>query len=88
MITSLCQRWNARRASWRPAGEVFDTRAHEVTPLTSDDDARTFVEAHHYSRSYPAARRRFGLHAAGGVLVGVAVFSAPMTGAVLRGHAS
>jgi len=43
---------------------------------------RAFVERHHYSGSYPAARRRFGLYRGEG-LVGVAVFSVPMAPTVL-----
>ena len=35
------------------------------------------MERHHYSRSYVAARRRFGLYR-GGQLQGVAVFSQPV----------
>lgn len=83
MIASLCQRWRARRCTWRPAGERFEPRRYEVAPIESDREARAFVEAHHYSGSYPAARRRFGLYE-GAELVGVAVFSQPMREAVLH----
>lgn len=76
MIAPVCQRWRGRRASFRPVGEMFDTRAHEVVVLTSDNTARSFVEEHHYSGSYVAARRRFGLYERG-ALVGVAVFGVP-----------
>lgn len=76
MIAPFCQRWRGRRASFRPSGELFDTRAHEVAAIDSDAIARAFVEEHHYSGSYPAARRRFGLYTRG-ALVGVAVFSVP-----------
>lgn len=83
MITDACQRWRARRDSYRPAGETFEPRAFEVASVASDNAARAFVEAHHYSGSYPAARRRFGLFERG-ELVGVAVFSVPMRAEVLR----
>lgn len=83
MITDVCQRWNARRPSWRPAGEVFDARAHEVAAIASDRVVADYVEANHYSGTMPAARRRFGLYR-GARLVGAAVFSAPMQSAVLR----
>ena len=51
---------------------------HEV----NHPETRHFVRAHHYSASYPAARFRYGLFTRG-YLVGVAVFSVPMQGAVL-----
>lgn len=80
MITACTQRWRAGRASYRPAGEVIDVRAYEVQALDgpgADTLAAAFVEEHHYSGSYPAARQRFGLRGRGGALVGVAVFSVP-----------
>lgn len=70
-----CQRWRNCRDAYRPAGEPIDPRRYEVAPL-DELPAREFVETHHYSRTYPAARWRFGLHR-GGQLVGVAVFSHP-----------
>lgn len=78
-----CQRWRARRASYRPAGEVIDPRRYEVATIDLDAPVRAFVEAHHYSRSLPPTWRRFGLYQ-GPTLVGVAVFSVPMQKAVLR----
>src|SRR5262245_32628487 len=76
------QRWRERRSSYRPSGEVIDTRRYEVAAIASDAEARAFVESHHYSGAYPAARFRLGLyrHAA---LVGVAVFSHPARDEVL-----
>jgi site-specific DNA-cytosine methylase len=82
MITAVTQRWRAGRASYRPAGEVVDVRRLDVAVLDNDTTPRAFVEAHHYSRSYPAARRRFGLYR-GADLVGVAVFSQPVSEALL-----
>lgn len=84
MITDNCQRWRAGRCRWRPSAEGFDPRAYEVAPIADDTTARAFVEAHHYAKSYPAARRRFGLYTRRGALVGVAVYSVPMHPAVLR----
>ena len=78
MITDVTQVWRARRASYRPAGEPFDPRAYEVAPIAQDAIARAFVVEHHYSGTYPAARRRFGLYQRGGALVGVVVFSVPV----------
>jgi hypothetical protein len=79
---NLCQRWNTGRDSYRPAGEVIDPRCYEVASIADDKTAKSFVLAHHYSGSYPAARRRFGLYR-GADLVGVAVFSHPSNDKVL-----
>lgn len=80
------QRWKERRESYRPAGEPIDPRKYGVE-LIPEGDARAYVVRHHYSGTYPAARLRVGLFRAGRFilpeLVGVAVFSVPMTGAVI-----
>jgi hypothetical protein len=76
------QRWRAGRASYRPAGEVIRTADFDVAAIADDTTARGFVEGHHYSGSYPAARERFGLYRRG-ELVGVAVFSHPSNDKVL-----
>lgn len=83
-LLSGCQRWRRRRASYRPAGEPIDPSRYGVELLPGDKAARAFVEAHHYSGSYPAAALRVGLYRAqagpaptGAQLVGVAVFSVP-----------
>lgn len=72
----VCQRWNERRTSYRPARETIRTSEYDVAPIAGDNLAREFVERHHYSASYPAARERFGFYRFG-ELVGVAVFSHP-----------
>lgn len=77
------QRWYQRLGSWRDPSEIIDTRAHEVVELLDDTTPKAFVEEHHYSGSYPAARARFGL-CCGSRLVGVAVFSHPPNEAVLK----
>lgn len=77
MITAVVQRWTMGRARWRPARELVDVHALEVAPLTTDHEAKAFVVAHHYERTYPAARFRFGLYERS-ALVGVAVFSHPV----------
>lgn len=84
METSVCQRWRNGRASWRPAGELFDPRAFEVAEIPDDTTAEAYVVPAHYSHSYPNALRRFGLYARRGPLVGCVVFSEPMVDAVLR----
>lgn len=78
----IAQRWRDRRDSYRPAGETIRTSAYEVAPIPVDAGPKAFIVRHHYSASYPAARFRFGLYT-GGKLAGVAVFSVPMTAAVL-----
>jgi hypothetical protein len=83
MITDVCQRWRAHRSEYRPVGEPFDPAAHEVSEIADDGPAKRFVQEHHYSGSYPAARFRYGLHRRGGELVGVAVFSHPCSDRVL-----
>lgn len=77
MLTNLCQRWRDRRDTYRPAREVIDTRRLEVASIADDNTPKRFVERHHYSGTYPAARFRFGLYVRG-ELVGVAIFSQPM----------
>ncbi len=71
------QRWLEGHDSYRPPAEVIRTRDYEVSEIPDDTTARAFVEAHHYSATYPAARFRHGLYR-GAELVGVAVFSVPM----------
>ncbi len=70
------QRWRQHRSMYRPAGEVINPAFYEVDQLPGDDQAKSFVQDHHYSRSYPAARYRFALYERG-ILAGVAVFSHP-----------
>lgn len=76
-----CQRWHRRVDTYQhPEGRIDPSR-YGVEPVT-EAQAKAFVERHHYSRTYPAARARVGLfrtRVSGGVdLVGVAVFSVPM----------
>jgi len=82
----LTQRWRQRRDSFRPGSEPFEPDRYEVEPV-EQALARPFVEQHHYSGSYPAARLAVGLwrrrRLAARELVGVAVFSVPMSQAVI-----
>ena len=50
------QRWREGSPCARPLGEVADVSRLSVVPLGRDADARAFVEAHHYSGSYPDLR--------------------------------
>lgn len=76
MIANVTQRWRDRRGVYRPVGEPIDPHRYDVAAIADDTTARRFVERHHYSGSFPAARFRFGLYR-GAELVGVAVFSVP-----------
>ena len=77
----MTQRWNRGRDSYRPKGEPIDTSKYGIEILDSDNVAKGFVRAHHYSGSYPAARFRVGLYRVtrSGIpeLVGVCVFGVP-----------
>lgn len=81
------QRWRERREAFRPAAEPIDPRRFGVELLDGDREPRAFVERHHYSGSYPAARVRVGLFRSRAwftpELVGVAVFGVPQSEAVL-----
>jgi hypothetical protein len=76
------QRWRLGCAVYRPPDEPIRTADYDVAELPDDAAAKAFVQEHHYSGSYPAARWRFGLfwH---GLLQGVAVFSHPCNDRVL-----
>ena len=82
MSAQLELRWRERSSRWVNHRQAFDPKRFDVVELTSDAEARAFIEAHHYSGSYPAARWRFGLMEAG-ALVGCAVFSHPASDKVL-----
>lgn len=81
-----CQRWHGRQHSWRHRRDGgFDHRRFEVESL-DEAHAKSFVLTHHYSRSFPSARFRFGLYTTGPderLLSGVAVFGVPVSAAVL-----
>ena len=71
-------RWRDRRSIFRRPDEQIRRGDFEVVRLPDDRLTKPFVLQNHYSRSYPAARFRFGLFALGGELVGAAVFSHPV----------
>jgi hypothetical protein len=70
------QRWEEGRQRWRSDREVIRPSEYEMAEIPNET-AKNFIETHHYSKDYPAARFRFGLHRHG-TLVGVAVFSQPV----------
>lgn len=75
------QRWRDGR-EYRPSRETIVRSEFDVAEIPGDGVAREFVQQHHYSASYPAARERFGFYRLG-ELVGVAVFSHPTNDLVL-----
>jgi hypothetical protein len=81
--SDYCQRWHERSHSWahRSTGG-FDAGRYEVAEL-DESPAKAYVTRHHYSGTYPAASRRYGL-IDGAELVGVAVLSTPAGPRVLR----
>lgn len=83
MIVDHCTRWNARCCRFITPRGAFDARRYEVAEIADDTTARTFVTEHHYSGTYVAAWRRFGLFERG-ELVGVCVYSVPSRPEVLR----
>lgn len=91
MSSDPCQRWKCRRDSYRPAGEVIDTASYGVEAV-EESAAKAFVEAHHYSGSYPAARVRVGLYRSrkfwAAELVGVCVFGVPAQRRTVPAYAS
>ena len=82
-----CQRWRDHRGIYRPPNEVISTHEYEVAPITVTQ-AKDFVKRHHYSATYVACRYRYGLFKRYALfpedqLVGVAIFSVPMSQKVL-----
>lgn len=81
-LSGWCQRMTYGLRSWRHVSEGgFNQHDYRVVPL-AHADAKEFVLRHHYARTYPSARRRYGLTQAGR-LVGVAILGHPMRDQVL-----
>lgn len=84
------QRWRDRRSAFVPNSSVMDPSIHSVDVIDCYREAKPFVEAHHYSGSFPATRLSCGLfrNGAGGRsrLVGVCSFAVPMNNASIRLH--
>lgn len=78
------QRWRERREAYVPSGSVINPAEFAVAAL-DERQAKAFVEAHHYSGTFPAARLSVGLFR-GAQLAGVAVFSVPMNNAAVPLH--
>jgi hypothetical protein len=79
------QRWLHKRGSFVSDTEIIDPREFEVIELRKHAEAKRFVETHHYSGSCPTVIRCFGLLQGRTLqsLVGVAIFSRPMSDSAL-----
>lgn len=90
MRITPCQRWEQRRARYRPSGERInpDHFAVEVIDRTTGAD---FTRTHHYSGTYVASRvdvallQKLPFHRER--LAGVAAFSVPVRGATITAWA-
>jgi hypothetical protein len=80
-LTVACQRHTLKRTTYLTARPPFDPSRFGVEPIDTAD-ARTFVETHHYSGTFPVEIASYGLFEsspnARAALVGVAVFSIPV----------
>jgi len=87
VITDVSQRWTKGRVSYRPAGEPLVTSQFEIVQVREDARVKAFIEEHHYSSSFPAARFKFELWwrkpGEAQRMVGAAVFSHPSNDRVL-----
>jgi len=87
VMPAVCQRWRPGGIpSWRrPEDGGFNPARYGAAPV-SEAVAKAFVTGLHYSRTYPAARHRYGMFDLAGptpALVGVAVLSVPASRPVL-----
>lgn len=71
------QRWKMGRASYRVPEEVIRTRDYEVVTMATEREVRELIATHHYLRTLPPLRFRFGLYRHD-ALVGAAVFTYPV----------
>jgi hypothetical protein len=77
-----CQRTAHQRPAWRHTSEGgFNARRYRLVEVP-EREARRFVERHHYSHSWPAAKMSLALFE-GQHLVGAAVLGVPMHPRVL-----
>lgn len=76
-LVNMDKRWVKGTERWVAPGVVF-RRADFAVDVIDTAIARAFIEAQHYSGSFPAERLSVGLFGPGAELVGVAVFSVPM----------
>ncbi|HRH40511.1 MAG TPA: hypothetical protein PKY82_02620 [Pyrinomonadaceae bacterium] len=81
MEIGVTQRWKHKKAVYQPLRDYFNPRHFEITEI-GEVIAKDFVTTNHYTNAYPVARKRFGLFEKGN-LVGVAVYSHPMSEKVI-----
>ena len=90
MIVDRSQRWRDRRDSHVPAASEIRPEEYGVDVVDCPRVAKPFVEAQHYSGSFPASRLSVGLFRRTGLaparLVGVAVFSQSMNNRCVPMH--
>lgn len=84
MFADFTQRWRDKKPVFQVRENCFNPRIHDVAPI-DEKTAKDFILNTHYSRSFPASRRRFGLFRRG-ALIGAAVFSHPMNDRVLTNY--
>lgn len=84
METNFTMRWRNGKPVFQVRENCFNPRIHDIAPIDVNT-AKKFVVESHYSRSFPASRRRFGLFRRG-TLIGTAVFSHPMSDKVLTNN--
>lgn len=82
--SEFCQRWRNGRHSFRHASDGgFDANRYTVEPV-DELAAKRYVLENHYSGSYPATSKRYGLFE-DGRLAGVMILGIPVQAKVLTG---
>lgn len=84
MDTNFTMRWRNGKAIFQVRENCFNPRIHDIAPIDVKT-AKKFIVDSHYSKSFPASRRRFGLFRRGN-LIGAAIFSNPMSDKVLTNY--
>lgn len=84
MNIDCTQRWRDRKPFFIQRDKLFNPRLLEVAKI-DEKSAKDFILRTHYSNSFPSSRRRFGLFLRGN-LIGAAIFSHPMSDAVLTNN--
>lgn len=84
METNVAQRWRNKKPVFIVRDNCFNPRIHDIAPI-DEKTAKAYIISSHYSKSFPASRRRFGLFRRG-ELIGAAVFSHPMSDKVLTNY--
>lgn len=81
MDVDFTQRWKNKKPVYKPLRDYFNRKDFEIETI-DEQTAKAFILSTHYARSYPAARRRFGLFEKGN-LVGAIVYGHPMSEKVI-----